>query len=654
MAEAKNTEIFSIVDTRNEIISNYEVYALQTSTSEMHILWAATNNGLLRINIFNRHSFCYKHDPQKKESLPDNELTALCEDDNGSLWVGTRYHGVAKMISDLQGFETINKNKGLCDNSVFSLQNDKTGNLWIGTEQGLACYNLPTKTITNFYETGGLPANEFNRNAHFLSASGNLFFGTIDGLIQFNPKNIFSTETKPSFYISELKIADKKISPGEQFNGRVILVKSLIYTKEIELLHYENVLSFKFSMPDYNNPRKNNFYCKLVPFEKNWNNLNNQNSVTYTNLSPGKYTLYAKGTNTKGQSSNETYVNIIIVEPFWKKKWVIIAFCSVVFFAVFLWIRYKFIRQQKENYILQQKAKNLHIEIIKQQDELLMNKDYMNTQNKAILRYEGKIDEIVEHKISELLVVKNKAEKADKLKSTFLTQFSKKINSPLKSISLFNSLLTEPYNTREEIIEFTLQIKKCLNAISSLTDNISIVSKIEASEIKIIEREINLNEFIKQQITFAINFAKSEGKESLKIVESCASENVSIVSDAKLLKTIFESILKNAVKFTEVGSVEIGFKLKDKGVLCYVKDTGIGIDLKYHNDIFRLFSKINPNTNDQYQGMGLGLSITKYFVEFINGSIWVESATGNGSTFFVFLPMSINTASLNNVFYSGE
>ncbi|MDP4278865.1 MAG: ATP-binding protein, partial [Bacteroidota bacterium] len=110
-------------------------------------------------------------------------------------------------------------------------------------------------------------------------------------------------------------------------------------------------------------------------------------------------------------------------------------------------------------------------------------------------------------------------------------------------------------------------------------------------------------------------------------------------SDKEKLYSIFANLINNAIKFTPKGYVELFCTLTDTRFELYVKDTGIGIPQDKHRIIFERFIQADVSHQRPYEGSGLGLSITKAYVEMLDGNIWLESQEGKGSTFFVSLPM---------------
>ncbi|MDP3441470.1 MAG: ATP-binding protein, partial [Ignavibacteria bacterium] len=148
---------------------------------------------------------------------------------------------------------------------------------------------------------------------------------------------------------------------------------------------------------------------------------------------------------------------------------------------------------------------------------------------------------------------------------------------------------------------------------------------------------------LKGQFSFETN-----GNE-LELIFPDNDEETFIFADVERLRQIFNNLMSNAIKFTVIGSIEIGYQLKGKMVEFYIKDTGIGIPVEYHKVIFERFRQVETSTTRKFGGNGLGLSISKNLVELMGGKIWLESESGKGSVFYFTLPAYNSEWSVFNI-----
>jgi signal transduction histidine kinase len=230
-----------------------------------------------------------------------------------------------------------------------------------------------------------------------------------------------------------------------------------------------------------------------------------------------------------------------------------------------------------------------------------------------------------------------RAEESDRLKSAFLHNISHEIRTPLNAIVGFSALLSEYENDSE-------QRKKCIDTIILNTDhlleimnNIVEVSNIDADTIVINKESVNINSVL--QGAYNRLTGKALEKNLSLILKTPNNNNeIKIRTDRFKLQQVLLNLIENAIKFTTEGRIEYGCMLNDNNVEFFVSDTGIGISEEHHNKIFNRFYQAENNYSRIYEGAGLGLSISKAYVELLGGKIRVFSQPGKGSTFYFTLP----------------
>ena len=246
-----------------------------------------------------------------------------------------------------------------------------------------------------------------------------------------------------------------------------------------------------------------------------------------------------------------------------------------------------------------------------------------------------------EKRASELLIAKERAEESDKLKSAFLANMSHEIRTPMNGILGFADLLKEPNLTGEMQQKYIEIIEKSGLRMLNIINNIVDISKIEAGMMNPCFKNLNVNEKIEFIYHFFIPETERKGIK-LYINKTLPTKDAIIKSDGEKLFSILTNLVKNAIKYTQKGLIEIGYFLKnDKEpaeLEFYVKDTGIGIPEDRQNAIFGSFIQADISDIKAHQGAGLGLSISKAYVEMLNGKIWLESEVDKGSVFYFTLP----------------
>lgn len=252
---------------------------------------------------------------------------------------------------------------------------------------------------------------------------------------------------------------------------------------------------------------------------------------------------------------------------------------------------------------------------------------------------EGYIEDMTDKKKneSELIKAKEKAEESDRLKSAFLANISHEIRTPMNGILGFAELLKEPDLSSENQQEFIDIIEKSgqrmLNIINDLID----ISKIEAGVTTVKISETNVNKILQELHLF---FMPEANQKNIHIHYKCDLDDVQSIinTDSIKLNQILMNLIKNAVKFTEYGLITFGYELKETKIEFFVTDTGPGIPIDKINLIFERFRQVSTGLSKKHEGAGLGLAISKAYVELLGGSIRVVSEEGEGSTFIFELP----------------
>ena len=253
--------------------------------------------------------------------------------------------------------------------------------------------------------------------------------------------------------------------------------------------------------------------------------------------------------------------------------------------------------------------------------------------------------------IEDLKTAKEKAEENERLKSAFLANMSHEIRTPMNGILGFAGLLKEPMLTGAEQQEYISIIEKSGTRMLNIINDVIAISKVESGQMKTSISATNVNE----QMEYIYNFFKLEVeqkgmklflKNGLPTIESI------IKTDKEKIYAILTNLVKNAIKFSDAGTIEIGYTCREKEYsrdkAClgsatselefYVRDNGVGIPANRMEAIFDRFVQADISDKRAFQGAGLGLSISKAYVEMLGGKIWAESMEGSGSTFYFTLP----------------
>jgi len=237
----------------------------------------------------------------------------------------------------------------------------------------------------------------------------------------------------------------------------------------------------------------------------------------------------------------------------------------------------------------------------------------------------------------ELKTAKEKAEESDRLKTAFLHNISHEIRTPMNAIVGFSGFLNDPDLDDEKRRQFADIIVQSSNHLLSIITNIVSIASIEAGQEKIAENQINLNSTLRYIHDQLLLKAKVKNISlNLKLPLPYSDEN--ITTDETKLVQILTNLIDNSLKFTKKGYVNFGYTIKDTELKFFIEDTGIGIASEMHQEIFKRFRQVDGTNTRQFGGSGLGLSISKAYIELLGGRIWLTSELDKGSIFYFTIP----------------
>ncbi|MBT3207510.1 MAG: PAS domain S-box protein [Bacteroidetes bacterium] len=238
----------------------------------------------------------------------------------------------------------------------------------------------------------------------------------------------------------------------------------------------------------------------------------------------------------------------------------------------------------------------------------------------------GIFQDITERKKSEkkLKDALERALESDRLKSAFLANMSHEIRTPMNGVLGFVNLLNAPETSQEEKKEFTKIIHKSSNRLMNTINDIIDISKIDAGQMKISQKETSINSLIEELYKFFDHEAKAKGI-NLIFAMALSNKEATVLTDSDKLHGILINLIKNAIKYSRKGRINFGYFPRDEYIEFFVKDTGIGIPKNRLKAIFNRFEQADIEDSKVYEGSGLGLSIAKAYVEMLGGKIWVKS-----------------------------
>jgi len=321
-------------------------------------LWVGLEQGLFQLEP--QSGKLLKHfNSTTHRAFLTNGIQVLHEDPDGTIWAGTYGGGLVRINPKTGEAVSFTTADGLPDNIIAAILPWKTDYLWVSTFNGLTCFNKKDKTFVNFYEEDGLSHNEFNLSSAFIDSRGRYYFGGMNGVNAFYPEDLMKPQSKPlpllltgfSFY------DEKKDTFAEQFG-------SLQSLQEVTLSPHVSWFQFNYALPDYVNPKLNQFKTWLENFEKDWIYQGNTPFIRYNRLPAGDYVLHIRAADSKGYwSDDELAIRITVQQVFYKTWWFILLCCLAVGAGGFALLRYRYQQRLALEQMRTRIASDLHDEV---------------------------------------------------------------------------------------------------------------------------------------------------------------------------------------------------------------------------------------------------------------------------------------------------
>ena len=555
-------------------------------------LWVGGLNGVQRFHPEQGMVGSYRPEAKKAGGLGGGDIKSIFEDSNGRMWLASSGGGVNLYDRKTDSFKVYRHEDGLVDNNVVCIEQDLSGFMWFGTAGGLSRFDPKTEKFRTFTDEYGLPSNLYKRAACTKTTLGELVFGTSEGLVIFDPKNIPENKMPPPVMITNLRIFNESVQHGAPGSP---LIRAITQTKQLTLDYKQSVFSFEFSALNYVLSEKNQYAYKMEGLEKEWNYVGTRRSATYTSLNPGHYIFRVKAANNEGIWNEEgTTIAIRILPPWWLTWWAysvyVLMFCGL--FGVVIYTRWQ----------------------------------------KSRAEYE--------------LQVNKKLRELDKVKDSFLANTSHELRTPLNGIiGLSESMLDGFENELPAAVRDNLvMISKSGKRLAHLVNDILDFSKLKENTISLNMHPIDIHSLTESVLTLSSALI---GSKPITVVNAIDKYAPSVIADENRLQQILYNLIGNGIKFTHQGSITISASHVEDFLWVAVSDTGIGIAEAQLDKIFDAFEQVDSTDSRSYGGTGLGLAVTRQLVELHGGELKVESHLGEGSTFRFSLPIATDSLLLS-------
>jgi len=322
----RQTDTFTYFRNRpndpNSLGNNYLLRAYE-APSEPGVLWLGSEEGLIRFEPETKSFTNLLSDAHRRSMM-------MLEDRKGQFWVATASNGLQRFNRDTGVIErTYTVDDGLAHNAVWSVYEDVQGFLWLSTSNGLSRFDPETESFSSYSMSDGLPHNQFIEGSHFQSASGELFYGSPDGLVSFFPDQVKKNTIPPKVMLTDFRVAGASLGIGPDGPLEV----SIAYTKSITLSHEQNDLTLEFVGIHSVAPLRTRYRYQLVGSDTEWIEAGTDRRASYPRLAPGDYSFRVNAMSGDGVW-NETGASIAItILPPWWRTWWAYTICGLIFIA---------------------------------------------------------------------------------------------------------------------------------------------------------------------------------------------------------------------------------------------------------------------------------------------------------------------------------
>ncbi|MEM6700764.1 MAG: histidine kinase dimerization/phospho-acceptor domain-containing protein, partial [Bacteroidota bacterium] len=306
------------------------------------LIWLCTNTGLYELDIEKGITARYWTGGEGVFYLPNDDIRHIYEDEEGTYWIATGGSGLLRWNMEKTELQQFTRAHGLGNNFIYAIYEDGYNNLWMSSDQGIIRFNKTSHQSTTYLERDGITDNEFNRISHFQGADGRIYFGGLNGVTTFLPKDFFD------LYSKDLK-APLNITKFEQFDGQQnkLLDKTgdLATSKHIVIYPNDRFFRLEFTLLSYEDASQVQYAYQIEGLDEDWN-YQKERSLRFSQLPYGKHLLKIKGQAASGQwSEEELHVNIEVLKPIHLRTWFIALAALLTLLLLFGIYRFYLTRQ---------------------------------------------------------------------------------------------------------------------------------------------------------------------------------------------------------------------------------------------------------------------------------------------------------------------
>ncbi len=509
----------------------------------------------------------------------------IFEDSQHALWFATTGGGLIKLSADWKTIKRYNTENGLPTNVLYGILEDDSGHLWISSLKGLIRFKIATGEVKVYTRANGLITDQFNYNSAYRHTDGKMYFGSVKGMIAFDPASFDQKEPSPPTYITGFQINNKEVFPD---SANSVLKRSILYTDTIVLEYDQSSFSIEFAALNFSSPEVTRYKYLMKGLDRTWTYLSTNRKAYFTDLTHGNYEFIVQAESNIGSwVGKERKLVIRIMPPFWKSNMAYILYVLLLVTAVYIATR------KYRQYLERKNLRKLQLFELEKEKEI----------------YQAKIE--------------------------FFTNITHEIQTPLTLIAGPIEWLRKKFGKDPEINKSLTIAEKNTRRLVELTSQLLDFRKTEASQ-------FSLN-FVKTDIVAVITdivtgFKQQAASNKIKLnVELPASRFMAFVDREAFIK-ICTNLLSNAIKYAAASAtVKItAVEHTDEYFTLQFINDGKAIPEEFRHKIFEPFVRVRGNSKP---GTGIGLSIAKSLAELHNGSLQLVSGSPDLIIFELRMPV---------------
>ena len=527
----------------------------------------------------------FSSNAKNKNSLSSDRINNLFEDSNNSLWFATE-GGLCRFYPKTNTFKRYTTANGLPANFILSIAEDDNKILWVSTSKGLVAFNAATEKATVYTKANGILNDQFNFSSAFKDSKGNMYFGSVKGLISFHPDNFTASLFSPAIYITGFQVNNKELGINKEASP---LNKSVSLTGKIILTHIQSTFSIDFASLSYTAPEMSEYAYKMEGLGNEWTFLKTNRKVYFTNLLPGTYTFKVKAAGSNGNwNTKEASLIIEILPPWWAGKWAYGLYALLTVLLTLFFIRFYHLRVKEKN-----SRKIEHLQIVKEKE-----------------LYEAKMQ--------------------------FFTNVAHEIKTPLTLIKgPLENVIKKAGETPD--IKNSLRImEKNTERLVDLTNQLLDFRQTEINGFSLNFTKENIIEIAEDIFT---SFKPLADKKGIALSITLPLQELQAFIDVDAFNKILTNLLSNAIKYasTKASLNILPLKAADKMFAIEVKNDGYVIPSEMKEKIFEPFFRLKET--EKQKGTGIGLALSRSLTQLHKGLLCLKEPENNMNVFFVSIPL---------------